>query len=262
VEVVGYAHRAETRRKVQALDLLDSVTGDLPASVADAHMIVLATPLSSFAEIFATIADRLAPGCIVTDVGSTKMMPHRWAAQYLPKTVTYVGSHPMAGSEQQGIDFARDDLFDGATCIVTQRGRCLCQAATCITTFWQDLGCHVVAMSPARHDRLVAGVSHVPHAAAVALVNATRPDWLHCAGKGFLDTSRVASGPANVWADIFLTNAESVTTGIDRLVKELTVLRNAVARQQRTRIENLLNKARQRRATMINEKLKRKELLK
>ncbi|MFC1761047.1 prephenate dehydrogenase [Planctomycetota bacterium] len=262
VEVVGYAHRPTTRRKVRALGLVEQVTSDLQACVADANMVILATPLSAFANILETIADHLMPGCIVTDVGSTKKQVHCWAAQYLPKSVTYIGSHPMAGSEQQGIDYARDDLFDGATCIVTFRQRKATQSTTCILTFWRDLGCQVVTMSPAQHDRIVAGVSHVPHAMAVALVNATRPEWLSCAGKGFLDTSRVASGPANVWADIFLTNTDSVTAGIDRLIKELTKLRHAVAGQQRGRIERLLTNARQQRASMINEKLKRKELLK
>ena len=168
----------------------------------------------------------------------------------------------MAGSEQRGVDFARDDLFDGAVCIVTARKTTSPEAVKQVEGFWLRLGCRVEQMTPVVHDRVVAAISHVPHAAAVSLVNATPTEAFASSGRGFLDTSRVASGPANVWADIFMTNRQNVTAGIDRLICELSRLRDTVDRQNQVQLEKLLNRARQRRADLIDDKLKQKELLK
>ena len=119
VRVVGYSHRASTRRKARELGVASEVVGDLGGSVCEADIVVLATPICTFEECFGGIAGHLRSGCIVTDVGSTKVLPGRWAAKKLPRGVHYVGSHPIAGSEQRGVGFARDDLFYGAACLVT-----------------------------------------------------------------------------------------------------------------------------------------------
>ena len=108
---------------------------------------------------------------------------------------------------------------------------------------------------------MVAKISHVPHVLAAGLVNSTPESELEYAGKGFIDTSRIASGPANVWADIFLTNADNVCKGIDGLMDRLSELRRAVAKGKRAPIERLLNKARDKRAKMMMKKIHRKELL-
>jgi len=112
VKVVGHTHRCSTRDKARELAVASEVVDDICQSVSNSDLVILATPLCTFENIFAEIADALPDGCIVTDVGSTKVLPHRWAAGKLPKKVHYVGSHPIAGSEQRGVEFARDDLFD------------------------------------------------------------------------------------------------------------------------------------------------------
>lgn len=229
--------------------------------MAEADLVILATPICTFPDLFEALIPHLPNPCLVTDVGSTKVWPHRWA-RVLPKGVTYIGSHPMAGSEQQGLEFSRDDLFEGAVTVVTRQGRVPQQAVDCIEGFWRRLGCRTRIMTPAAHDRTVAAISHVPHAAATALVNATRPEHLWCAGKGFLDTSRVASGPANVWRDIFQTNPDPVIRGIDRLIGELEKLKTAVAEGHHDRLEQLLDRGRTRRAELIQDMLNKKELLK
>ena len=119
VKTVGYTHRAITRRKAKELAVATEIVDDINQSVSNADLVILATPIRGFEKIFIAIRGSLPRGCIVTDVGSTKVLPHRWAAKRLPRTVHYVGSHPIAGSEQRGVEFARDDLFDQATCILT-----------------------------------------------------------------------------------------------------------------------------------------------
>ena len=261
VKVVGYAHRASTRAKAVELAVASEVVDSLEYGVCKADLIILATPIGTFEKIFGQISNALPDGCIVTDVGSTKVLPHRWAAKKLPSRVHYIGSHPIAGSEQRGVDFARDDLCDRALCILTTTSKTNRQAAKQLERFWSRLGCVVKFMKPAEHDRIFADVSHVPHVTAAALINATSGKELKFAGKGFMDTSRIASGPANIWADVLLTNIGNISKGIDKVVAELLRLKKAVNNKNRKQIEQLLKSARNKRNKLIDYKLEQKEII-
>ncbi len=261
VKVVGYTHRPVTRKRARQLAVASEVADDIDKSVSQADLVIVATPICTFEEIFSTIANALPIGSIITDIGSTKVLPHRWAAKRLPKTVHYVGSHPVAGSEQRGVEFARDDLFEQTTCILTMTKKTNRQAVQTLKRFWSDLGCTVKLMTPAEHDRIFANISHLPHVVAAALINANNSEELKLAGKGFIDTSRVASGPANIWADVLLTNVNNTTKGIDKLMAELSKLKKAIKNQDKRQIEKLLEAARNKRAVMIKYKIKKKELI-
>ncbi|MHC4423240.1 MAG: prephenate dehydrogenase [Planctomycetota bacterium] len=261
VKAVGYTHRASTRRKARQLAIASEIVDDIKTSVSDADLVILATPIRTFEKIFGQINDALPRGCIVTDVGSTKLLPHRWAAKRLPKSVHYVGSHPIAGSEQRGIEYARDDLFDGAVCILTTTKKTDRRVVQTLKRFWSALGCSVKLMTPDEHDKVFASISHVPHAVAAALINANNSETLKFAGKGFMDTSRIASGPANVWADILLTNANNTVKGIDTIIAELVKLKKVIKTGDAKQIEKLLEAARDKRAALIKHKIKKKELI-
>jgi len=261
VKTVGYTHRTVTRRKAKQLAVATEIVDSLSQSVSNADLVILATPISTFEKIFSAIADALPPGCIVTDVGSTKVLPHRWAAKKLPKTVHYVGSHPVTGSEQRGVEFARDDLFDRATCILTITKRTNNRAVQTLKKFWSELGCCVKLMAPAEHDRIFANISHLPHVVAAALINANNVKELKFAGKGFIDTSRIASGPANIWADVLLTNTNNTIRSIDKIIAELLKLKKAIKAGDKKQIENLLRAARTKRAALIKHKIKKEELI-
>jgi prephenate dehydrogenase len=262
VRTVGYSHRAVTRRKARELAVATEVVDEIKSSVSEADIVIVATPIRTFENIFSAIGEAMPTGCIVTDVGSTKVLPHRWAAGRLPKRVCYVGSHPIAGSEQRGVEFARDDLFDGAMCILTTTTKKSNKGAVqMLKKFWSELGCCVKLMRPAEHDRIFANVSHLPHVVAAALINANNAGELKFAGKGFMDTSRIASGPANIWADVLLANANNVTKGIDRIVAELLKLKKAIKTEDKEQIEKLLERARAKRTALINYKMRKKELI-
>ena len=261
VKVVGYTHRASTRDKARRLAVASEVVDDICQSVSNSDLVILATPLYTFEKIFSKIADSLPNGCIVTDVGSTKVFPHLWAANKLPKNVHYVGSHPIIGSEQRGVEFARDDLFDRAVCILTTTEKTNRRAVQILKIFWSELGCFVEVMKPAEHDRVFANVSHLPHVLAAALINANSGKVLKFAGKGFMDTSRVASGPVNIWADILLTNTSNASKGIENVVAELKKFRKAIKNENKREIEKLLEKARSKRAELIDYKIKKKEII-
>ena len=261
VAVIGYARRRKTRARARALGSGFEVTGSLEQAVSQADLVILASPVCTFEAIFKDIAPFLPDQCIVTDVGSTKVQIHQWAQRHLPKQAIYVGSHPMAGSEQSGLEYARDDLFERALCLVTFRRNTPSWAVDAVSTLWQTLGCRVKGLLPDQHDRIVAKISHVPHVMAASLMNASNPDDLFYTGKGFVDTSRVASGPEEVWTDILLTNARHVSNGIDKTIAELTKLKTAVQTGRRSRLMQLLKQARDKRAKMIEDKISRKELL-
>jgi prephenate dehydrogenase len=261
VRTVGYSHRAATRKKARRMAVASEIADELKTSVSGADIVILATPICTFEEIFGQIGDALAMGCIVTDVGSTKVLAHRWAAKRLPKTVRYVGSHPIAGSEQRGVEFARDDLFEGALCVLTRTKTTNRQAAATLKRFWSKLGCCVKLMSPTEHDRVFASVSHLPHVVAAALINANSIEALKFAGKGFMDTSRIASGPANIWADVLLTNSDNTIRGIDKVRAELGKLKKAIKAGDAREVERLLRKARSKRSALLEYKMKSKELI-
>jgi len=237
------------------------IADDLRAAVADAELVVLATPIFTFEDYFMKIRDLAAPGCIITDVGSTKALPHRWARQWLGRHVHYVGSHPVAGSEQRGVEFARDDLLAQARCILTTTPRSNRAAVRKLKDFWSALGCFVATMDPVEHDRIFANVSHLPHLLAAALVNASDRNDMKFAHKGFLDSTRIASGAATIWTDVLLANTDNLTEGIDRVLAELSELRKAIEAKDRDRIEALLEGARRKRAALVKYKIQKKELL-
>ena len=261
VKTAGFSHRASTRAKARRLKVVDEVFDDIKASVKDADLVILATPIGNFEDAFRQIADALPAGCIVTDVGSTKLMPHHWAVKCLPKNVHYIGSHPIAGSEQRGVEFCRDDLFYKALCILTTTPTTNKRSLRIVKDFWSALGCFVKIMTPAQHDRIFADVSHLPHITAAALVNASDIEELKFAGKGFMDSSRIASGPANIWADVLMTNAQNIVRGIGRLTAELAKLKKAIRSGDRKKIEKLLDAAREKRSSLVQYKMNRKELI-
>jgi cyclohexadieny/prephenate dehydrogenase len=259
--VIGYSHRAPTRAKARNLGIGTEIADDLAVAVRDADLVIVATPIFTFEEYFAQISTLAPDGCIVTDVGSTKVLPHRWAAQKLDKRLHYVGSHPVAGSEQRGVEFARDDLFYQACCVLTVTPGTSRSAVKPLRAFWSALGCSICVMDPVEHDRIVANISHLPHVLAAGLVNASNGDDLKLAGKGFLDSTRIASGPSTIWTDVLLANRKNIADGIDHVIAELSKLKAAIKGGKRPEIEQLLEAARRKRASLVNYKIKRKELL-
>jgi prephenate dehydrogenase len=261
IAVVGYSHRAATRRRAKSLDIATEVAGDLAEATAMADLVILATPIFTFEQYFAELNATVPRDCIVTDVGSTKVLPHQWAEQRLDRGVRYVGSHPIAGSEQRGVEFARDDLFDQARCILTTTPEADRRATSLLKSFWSALGCYVQVMTPADHDRVFANISHLPHVVAAGLVNASDDNDMKFAGKGFLDSTRISSGPASIWTDVLLANRENIADGIGRTIVELERLRAAIRDGRREQITELLETARNKRASLVRYKIKKKELL-
>ena len=224
----------------QARGAIDRATDDLAAAVAGtsfageigppADLVVVCTPVRQFPATFRTLAPVLAPGTIVTDVGSTKKQVMDWAAENLPRHVSFVGSHPMTGSEKAGPEAAREDLYEKAICLICPGDDSA--AAARVEGMWQAVGMRTAECTADMHDQWVAAVSHLPHAIAFSLVNAAGhdPEAFKAAAGGFIDMTRIASSDATMWVDIFLTNPQAVTAAIERFMHELSVLKMVITR--------------------------------
>ncbi len=235
---------------------IDEAALDLRGAVEGADLIILCTPVGLFPDILKQISPHLLQQAIVTDVGSTKRSVVKIAEAALPKGVYFVGSHPMAGSEKRGVEFAKPDLFQGARCIITPTPRTDPRALATVEEFWRMLGMRTLRLSPDDHDRLVCDISHLPHALAAALVSMQSDDALALAGKGFLDSTRIAGGDGGLWRDIFQDNRDNVADSILRLRNRLDDLLKLLDPKHHEELRAWLDAAAERRAKLLAEKLR------
>jgi prephenate dehydrogenase len=254
--ITGFGHRRETLERAQEFSAIDRYTLDLGEAVADADLVILCTPISLFEPLITKLAPMLRPGTLVTDVGSTKRTVVNLAAKLLPEKVSFVGSHPMAGSEKRGVEYARADLFTNALCIVTPTASTPPEATRTIDHFWKTLGMRTIRLSPEEHDAAVADISHLPHILAAALVAMQAHSALPLAGKGFLDTTRIASGDAQLWRDILLDNKDNLTASLSRLEKQLASLRKLLTPAKSEALIAWLSHAAARRDQLVQQRLR------
>ncbi len=229
----------------------DSASTDLAEAVAGATLIVLATPVETMPGLAAQLTRLpLAPGALVTDVGSVKgAVVSALEPLFADTAATFIGSHPMAGSEKTGLDAALADLFDGAACILTPTESSPAAALRRLEAFWQSAGCRVLSMTPERHDAEVARISHLPHLmAGVTTLAALGADAtpLRCAGNGFRDTTRVSGGDPALWTGIIAQNrapilaaARDAATRLGELLEILESLDDDKLRQFLTAAKRL-----------------------
>lgn len=223
--VVGVGRRQASLDRAVAAGAVDRATLDIRQGVSEADLVVLATPVGAMLDLARAAADAMPQGALMTDVGSTKARLVQGIEEIAGTRLQYVGSHPMAGSEKRGVEEAAAGLFDEALCFVTPTPRTAPRALAAVSELWQRVGARVRCLAPAVHDRLLAAASHLPHLVAAALVNATAPDALACAGPGFRDSTRVASGDPRMWADVCLQNREWLLEAMARLEQEVRTVR-------------------------------------
>ena len=211
--LVAYARKEATRAEALARGIVDEAYAAPAAAAQAAALVVLCAPIRACADLAAEIAPALKPGTLVTDVGSTKGWICRRLAGVLPPGV-FVGSHPIAGSEKQGLDAASAGLYENALTVVAVAPGQAEESVARVAALWEAAGSRTCRLTPEDHDRLLARTSHLPHVAAAALAKAIGRDSAATVGAfcgtGFYDSTRVASGSLEMWNDILLTNAPAV----------------------------------------------------
>ena len=249
--VVGVGHRQVSMDRALEVGAVDEATLDLIGAVPEADLVVLATGVGQIPEQAARIIPEMKRGAVLTDVGSVKGAICRATSKALAEPanpgVRFVGGHPLAGSEQRGIDAARSDLFRGARCILTPTPETDRNALASVRAVWEAVGCRVQELPPERHDQLMAEMSHLPHAVAACLVNGLSDDAFELVATGFMDTTRVASGDPGLWADICMANRDALGAALRALADELTRFADRVAAADREEVLAFLARAKTRR---------------
>jgi prephenate dehydrogenase len=230
--IVGVGRDPERLRPAVEDGTLDTAVTDLDAGVREADVILLAAPVLAIEGLLERVWGAAANGALITDVGSTKRNIVRMAERLaVTRSLAFVGSHPLAGSEQAGYRVARADLFRGATVVVTPTEKTELAALKTTTGLWEALGARVTSLDPETHDRTVAAISHLPHLIACALVDGAgrvEPGALELAARGFRDTTRIAGGDPDMWTEIFLANRDALTAGIEAFRQALGDLQRVI----------------------------------
>jgi prephenate dehydrogenase len=224
VSVAVWARRAEAAAAAERLGAADVASNDLRKVVADANIVVLCTPVGAMPSLARELVESLSPDALVTDVGSVKNVVVKQLNEIFAHRGRFIGSHPMAGSEQAGIDAARRDLFQGAACIITPDPSTARSSIEEVTAFWKSVGCNVGTLSPEAHDQVVALISHLPHLVATTLLSTIHdlhPAAFAFAGPGLRDSTRVASGPPEMWAEILDANRDPVRHAVEAMIEKL-----------------------------------------
>lgn len=241
--VVGIGRNTADLADAQRLGLLDE-GGTEMRFVENADIVVVCTPVDRIAIDVQAAANHAKANAIITDVGSVKGTIVAELAD-LATAGRFVGSHPMAGSEKSGYQNANADLFVDANCIVCPTDETPRNAIDAVTEFWQQLGATVTAMPADAHDKIVAAISHLPHAVAAALARTPDTTALPFAATGFADTTRIAKGDADLWTAIFRTNKEALLEAVSDFEQKLSDLRQAIQSDDEA-TRRLLEQTRQR----------------
>jgi cyclohexadieny/prephenate dehydrogenase len=246
---------------VRRLELADETTDDPATAAAGADLVVIATPLSAYAEIGRRIAPALQPGAIVTDVGSVKQAVIRDLQPHLPPGVHFVPGHPVAGTEHSGPESGFAELFHGRWCILIDLPETAPDAVTRVERMWEQFGMRVVTMSADHHDKVLAVTSHLPHLIAYTIVgtatdleDSLKSEVIEFSASGFRDFTRIAASDPVMWRDIFLNNREAVLEILQRFNEDLTALQRAIRWGEGDKLQELFTRTRAVRRSIIEAK--------
>lgn len=242
VRVIGISRNRVALKKARQKGWIDEGTHDLAQGVGNADLIVLCTPVDTFARYFRELNRWARPDVLVTDVGSVKTeILKQFSKKRFPK-LNYVSAHPMVGSHACGIEAVNPALYDRGLVFVIRDGAAP-EAFRRIQRFWQTLMPQVVPVTAADHDLWTAAISHVPHAAAVCLMLATRPKAVRYGASGFRDMTRLAAGSPDIWMPIFQANRRNTLAGLKALSQQIRRFETALKSNRSNDLGSMLRQA-------------------
>ena len=225
----------------------DRALVDIKEAIIGSDLIILCTPVESILTQLDCISLWAGEGCLVTDVGSLKKEICKKAEKvFKGKCSSFIGSHPMAGSEKAGMEFATAELLNQKNCIVTPSKNIEEEQLDKINALWNRLGMLVSSMGMEEHDEVMSWISHLPHLVASSLINtimSRNPKMIRYCGNGLRDTTRIAAGNPQMWMEILLGNKENLQQGIDDLLKSLEEFREALSNGDRVDLLKMLQSA-------------------
>lgn len=246
-EVVGFSPRQESVELALKSGAIDIGEKDLVKAVRNSDLVVLAAPVDSIIKLMKSIRPHLKRGALVTDLGSTKVQILEASETLLSQPNFFVGTHPMVGSEKQGVENASADLFNNAICIVTPTAITNATAIRKIQQMWTKLGANVKNFEPQVHDEIMAYVSHLPHVLAFGLASMIPDEYIENVPQSLNDMTRIAASSPQMWNDICLSNSFHLVKSIDQIVNELSVLRLAIVQKDSKKLMDYFTKSRDKR---------------
>jgi len=257
-EVVANARSQATLDRVRELGIADRAELDPARAVAGADCVMLCAPVGAYAALAQAIAPHLAPGAVLTDVGSTKQSVIRDVGPLVPAGVHFVPGHPLAGTEHSGPDAGFPELFQGRWTLLTPPPGTDAAAVERMAEFWRRCGSMVEIMEPGHHDRVLAIVSHLPHLIAFTICSTaddlegeSRQQVLRFAASGFRDFTRIAGSDPVMWRDVFLNNREALLEMLARFIEDAQAMSRAVRWGDGGYIEESVKRGRKIRRSLI-----------
>jgi prephenate dehydrogenase len=244
--VIGVGRSAESLAAAGRAKVVTETAVDLAAAVAEADLVVVATDVGTIAPLLDRIDEAVRPGTLITDAGSTKAsIVAAWEKRRRSRSGRFVGGHPIAGSHKSGPAAADAKLFEGRVTVVTPARGTPDADAEAIGGFWAALGSTVFMIDPKEHDKLLAATSHAPHLIAAAIALATPAAARQFTAGGWRDTTRIAAGDPELWADILLDNAPQVAKALARIATGAEKMLAAIEAGDRRRLRTLLTRAKE-----------------
>ena len=247
-----------TNKKVVKLGIVDDSSVDIKKMVRGSDLVIIATPLSSYKNVIFKIKNSLKNGAILTDVGSVKKKVISLIEKNIPKNISWVSSHPIAGTEESGPGAGFADLFKNRWCILTPSKKTKDKDVRLLERFWKKIGSRVDIMNAKQHDYILSITSHIPHLIAYNIVHTTlnvkkkkNRDVIKYSAGGLRDFTRIAASNPIMWRDIFIQNRENTSKMIDKFIENLKGLKKAIKNKNEKKLEKIFTKT----------KLIRKEIL-
>jgi len=222
--IVGVSRRKSTIDRAKKIGAIDRGSQDLNIAKG-ADLVIIATPVSTMMKLSQKLSTVVGPDCIVTDVGSTKEEIVSKLSKVFPN---FVGAHPLAGSEKSGVTHACPDIFSDSLCIVTPDRGTNKFSLKKVECLWKRLGARVIFMPASQHDRVVALISHLPHAVAFSLIGSIPSQCLKFAANGLKSTTRIACSDPELWSQIFISNKKNLLSSLEIFEKKIGQIKSAI----------------------------------
>ena len=245
-KVVSSNRSNNTNKKVIRLKIVNEASSDTKKIVKGSDLIIIASPLSSYKNIILKIKSFLKNGAILTDVGSVKKNAISLIEKNIPKNVSWISSHPIAGTEESGPESGFAELFENRWCILTPSKKSKRKDVKLLEKFWKKLGSRVDVMDAKKHDYILSITSHMPHLIAYNIVNTTlkikknkNRDIVKYSAGGLRDFTRIAASNPIMWRDIFIQNRENTSKMIDKFMQNLKDLKKAIKGKNEKKLEKI-----------------------
>ena len=257
-KIVSSNRSDSINKKVLELKIVDDSSSDTKKMAKGSDLIIIATPLSSYKDVILKIKDSLKNGSILTDVGSVKENVISLIEKNIPENVSWISSHPIAGTEESGPESGFSELFENRWCILTPSKKTNDKDINLLETFWKKMGSKVDIMEAKQHDHILSITSHIPHLIAYNIVNTTlnvqdkkNTDIIKYSAGGLRDFTRIAASNPIMWRDIFIENKKNTSNMIDNFITNLEDLKKAIENEDRKKLEEIFVKTKKIRKEIV-----------